>query len=163
MSKDQSKTAKKKKSKKRGGSASAKLEGRGERSGRIQQRLVRTSKSRAGNKIMGAAIATSATSEASRPCETLRVGKRYTVVIPRKLRAALGISEGDTLVATVDGARLVLEPAEVVARPVVSRERLAELLLGSADTREEYEAAREEVRELGIDPNDVPHTTPDDE
>lgn len=50
---------------------------------------------------------------------TIRVGKKAQVVIPRAIRDALDIEEGDTLSATVVDGRVVLLP--VLSDP---RERL---------------------------------------
>ena len=39
-------------------------------------------------------------------------------------------------------------------------ERIAEFLLNNAVTPEDYAAALEEVRKLGIDPETIPHVKP---
>jgi AbrB family looped-hinge helix DNA binding protein len=41
--------------------------------------------------------------------EFLKLGKRGELVLPRRLRASLGLREGDELVATVEDRRIVLE------------------------------------------------------
>ncbi len=47
----------------------------------------------------------------------INVGPQGRIVIPARLRRALGIGPGDALVARVEGGRLVLEPrGEVLAR-----------------------------------------------
>ena len=42
-----------------------------------------------------------------------------------------------------------------------TRERVAQFLLEGALTHEGYLAAREEVRKLGLDPDQVPHEPPE--
>ncbi|QOJ78677.1 AbrB/MazE/SpoVT family DNA-binding domain-containing protein [Infirmifilum lucidum] len=42
--------------------------------------------------------------------EVIRVGRRYTIVIPKFARRELGIKEGDLLLLRVEGQKIVLEP-----------------------------------------------------
>jgi hypothetical protein len=51
-------------------------------------------------------------------------------------------------------------PSAVPPVEIYSRERKAELLLNNAVDAADYEAAREEVRRLGLDPDAIPHTPP---
>lgn len=47
----------------------------------------------------------------------INVGPQGRVVIPAKMRRSLGIGKGDTLVARVEGERIILEKrAEILAR-----------------------------------------------
>ena len=66
----------------------------------------------------------------------------------------------------VDGAGVVMEatPNGVLVRPAVTMpievyvpQRRAAFLLSNAVDDEEYEAALQEVRRLGVDPGEVPH------
>ena len=92
--------------------------------------------------------------------ETSRVGKRGTVVIPAKLRREYGIEEGAIVIAEPREDGVLIRPA--VALPVenYSDERKAEFLLTNAVDAQDYAWAREEVRELGLDPDHVPHDRP---
>lgn len=92
--------------------------------------------------------------------ETLKVGKRGTVVIPATLRNRYNIVEGSLMIAEPRDDGILLRPAAAFAVEVYTRERKAEFLLNTADTQEDYGWAVKEVRKLGIDPQDVPHQKP---
>lgn len=40
----------------------------------------------------------------------IRVGKKYTIVIPKEIRKRIGLNEGSRLLARVVGNKIVLEP-----------------------------------------------------
>ena len=42
--------------------------------------------------------------------EVVRVGNRYTIVIPRRVRTALGIKKGQMLRMTLEEGKIVIEP-----------------------------------------------------
>lgn len=42
--------------------------------------------------------------------EIVRIGKRYTIVIPKKIREALGLKEGQKLVMRVSNNTIIMEP-----------------------------------------------------
>ncbi len=42
--------------------------------------------------------------------ETIRVGKKYTIVLPKGVRTKLNIKEGDLLNIKIEGNKIVLEP-----------------------------------------------------
>ena len=42
--------------------------------------------------------------------ETIRVGKRFTIVLPKDIRTKLNIREGDLLSVRVEGSKIILEP-----------------------------------------------------
>ena len=42
--------------------------------------------------------------------EIIRVGKRFTIVLPKDIRTKLNIREGDLLSVRVEGDRIILEP-----------------------------------------------------
>jgi len=42
--------------------------------------------------------------------EVIRVGKRYTIVLPRDIRTKLNIREGDLLSVKIEGSKIILEP-----------------------------------------------------
>lgn len=92
--------------------------------------------------------------------ETSRVGKRGTVVVPVKLRQRFGLKEGDLLITEEREDGILFRPAVAVPVEIYTPERKAEFLLNNAVTKEDYDAACEAVRELGLDPAKVPYTDP---
>lgn len=92
--------------------------------------------------------------------ETSRVGKRGTVVIPSALRRRFGIEEGSLLIAEERNDGILLRPA--IALPVESytASRRAEFLLSNAVDEDDYARAVERVRQLGLDPEAIPHHKP---
>lgn len=93
--------------------------------------------------------------ETTEPSETARVGKRGALVIPSRLRRRFGLQEGDLLVAEAHVDGILLRPAVTLPIEIYSVERKAEFLLGNAVDVEDLEAARREVRALGLDPDAV--------
>jgi AbrB family looped-hinge helix DNA binding protein len=92
--------------------------------------------------------------------DAVKVGKRGAIVVPAKLRKRYGIEEG-TLVTTEpreDG--VLIRPAVVVPVERYTPERQAEFLLSNATTRRDYQRARKEVKNLGLDPDAIPHRRP---
>jgi AbrB family looped-hinge helix DNA binding protein len=47
---------------------------------------------------------------------SVRLSKKGQLVIPKDMREALGVTEGDTLVAALEDGRVVLTPAQHYAR-----------------------------------------------
>jgi AbrB family looped-hinge helix DNA binding protein len=93
--------------------------------------------------------------------ETSRVGKRGTVVIPVVLRRRFGIEEGSIVIAEEQQDGILLRPAVTLPLERYTPKRRAEFLLNNAVDLEDYAAALEEVRRLGLDPEDVPHRKPE--
>lgn len=93
--------------------------------------------------------------------ETSRVGKRGTVVIPAGLRRRFGIEEGTLVIAEerVDG--ILIRPAVALPLETYPPERKAEFLLSNAVDAGDYEAAVQEVRAIGLDPERIPHRRPE--
>lgn len=90
--------------------------------------------------------------------ETSRVGKRGTIVVPVKLRQRFGLKEGDLLITEEREDGILFRPAVAVPVEIYTPERKAEFLLNNAVTKEDYDAACEAVRDLGLDPAKVPYT-----
>ena len=44
--------------------------------------------------------------------KSVRLSKKGQLVLPSKIRKALGVKEGDELLVTLDGKRVILTPAE---------------------------------------------------
>lgn len=93
--------------------------------------------------------------------ETSRVGKRGTFVIPAKLRRRFGIEEGSEVIAEETPEGILIRPAMTVPIEVYSAERRAEFLLSNAVDAEDYRSATDEVRRMGLDPDQIPHHRPE--
>ena len=93
--------------------------------------------------------------------EVTRVGKRGTVVIPAPLRKHYGFEEGREVLVEETAEGLLLRPAVTLPIEIYSQERRAAFLLDNAVDREDYERARQEVRKMGLDPDAVPHESPE--
>ena len=89
-----------------------------------------------------------------------KVGKRGTVVIPAPLRRRFGIEEGSLVVAEATEEGVLIRPAVAVPVEVYTPRRKAEFLLSNATGAEDYASAVEEVRQMGLDPEAVPHQRP---
>jgi len=92
--------------------------------------------------------------------ETVTVGKRGTIVIPAFLRKRFGVHEGDILITEDHGDGILMIPAVAVPIETYSAERKAEFILSNATDESDYQKAREEVLELGINPDKVKHHKP---
>ncbi len=91
---------------------------------------------------------------------TTTVGSRGTVVIPAEMRRRYGLEEGSTVIAEPREEGLLLRPAAVLPLESYGPERTAEFLLNNATDEADYERAAEAVRELGLDPETIPHERP---
>ena len=92
--------------------------------------------------------------------EPTKVGKRGTVVIPARFRKLYGMEEGSMLVAEARPDGLLLRPAEVVPIETYTKARVAGFLLNNAVTERDYRRARQEVEEMGLDPDEIDHRLP---
>ncbi len=92
--------------------------------------------------------------------KTGKVGKRGTVVIPAELRQRFGIDEGALVIIEERPEGILFRPAAVVCFEAYSLERQAEFLLSNAVDGDDYAAAIEEVRNLGLDPETIVHRKP---
>ena len=92
---------------------------------------------------------------------TGKVGKRGTIVIPAELRKQFGIEEGSLVIAEASEGGILIRPAVALPIEVYTRERQAEFLLSNAVDKDDYARVRERVREIGLDPDRIPHAHPD--
>lgn len=92
--------------------------------------------------------------------ETLKVGKKGSFVLPSSLRKEYGFEEGTLVIAERRKEGVMLRPAVVTPIEIYTDERIAEFLLGNAVGMDEYMAARNEVKEMGFDPDKIPHFKP---
>lgn len=87
--------------------------------------------------------------------ETSTVRKRGTIVLPVRLRRRYGLEEGTIVILEETRDGLLIRPAAAVPLEIYSDRRKAELLLANAVDELDYQAACEEVRKLGLDPDDI--------
>ncbi len=89
--------------------------------------------------------------------ETTKMGKRGVVVIPARMRRRFGLEEGSLVIAeeTLDG--ILIRPAVALPVEIYTLERKAEFLLSNAVDEQEYQEALKEVRQMGLDPEVIPH------
>ncbi len=92
--------------------------------------------------------------------ETTKVGKRGVVVIPKALRKRFGIEEGATVIAEEHEGGVLIRPAVTLPVEVYSDERVAGFILNNSMPGKDYEAARKRVRDMGLDPEKIPHARP---
>lgn len=92
--------------------------------------------------------------------EASRVGKRGAIIIPARLRHRFGIEEGDFVIAEEREEGILLRRAEVKPIEVYTPERKAEFLLNNAVDAADYADAVAEVRNMGLDPEQIPHDKP---
>lgn len=92
--------------------------------------------------------------------EVAKVGKRGAIIVPARLRARFGITEGTIVTAEEREDGILIRPAVVVPVEKYTPERKAEFLLSNATTAADYKKARKEVRKLGLDPDVISHRRP---
>jgi len=92
--------------------------------------------------------------------DSAKVGKRGAIVVPARLRKRFGIEEGSIVVAEEKDDGILIRPAILVPVERYSPERKAEFLLSTATTDADYRKARKAVRQLGLDPDSIPHRRP---
>ena len=92
--------------------------------------------------------------------EAGKVGKRGTVVIPAAMRRRFGLDDGSIIIAEEREDGILIRPATVLPLETYSRERKAEFLLTNAVDSEDYRAAVETVKAMGLDPARILHKKP---
>lgn len=93
---------------------------------------------------------------------TQTIGSRGVLTLPKALREACGLREGSLVIVEQRDGGVFIRPAVAVPRDTeaYSPARKAEFLLNSALTPEDYAWAREEAKRLGVDPDTIDHTPP---
>jgi AbrB family looped-hinge helix DNA binding protein len=91
--------------------------------------------------------------------ETVSVGQAGDVPIPPAIRQMTGIDAGSIVTLEARDGAIVIRPVSQDVE-VYSPERKAQFLLSTAVDAADYAAACEEVRKLGLNPEDVPHHRP---
>ncbi|MHA1589074.1 MAG: AbrB/MazE/SpoVT family DNA-binding domain-containing protein [Candidatus Njordarchaeales archaeon] len=71
----------------------------------------------------------------------LKIGKKGIIVLPKRIRDAMGVREGDSLIAKIEGRRIILEPFRPI-RIRINREIIDKLL------EEEIILEKESIQEI---------------
>jgi bifunctional DNA-binding transcriptional regulator/antitoxin component of YhaV-PrlF toxin-antitoxin module len=90
---------------------------------------------------------------------TVQIGDEGEVQIPLDLRRAVGIEDRSYVVVEKVGRGLLLRPAGEEVEEYTP-ERKAEFLLNGAVDESDYAAAVRTVREMGLNPDHIPHHRP---
>jgi len=80
--------------------------------------------------------------------------------IPAALGKRFGLPDGSLVIAEEVSEGILLRPTVASALELYDDARAAGFLLSNASDADDYEGARAEVREMGIDPDAVPHRKP---
>ena len=92
--------------------------------------------------------------------EASKIGRRGTFVIPAKLRRIFGLEEGSAVIAEETEDGILIRPAVTLPLERYSDEVKAEFLLNNAVDSDDYEQARRAVKDMGLDPDTIPHQRP---
>jgi AbrB family looped-hinge helix DNA binding protein len=87
--------------------------------------------------------------------ETIKLGKRGTVVIPAHMRERYGFKEGSLVSVETKPEGLLLRPMVAVPVEKYTPEQKARFLLVNTVTKEDYTWAAKEVRKMGLDPDKI--------
>lgn len=93
--------------------------------------------------------------------ETIKIGRRGTVVLPAALRKEYKMEEGSLLIVEPVSDGILLRPALALSVERYTPEQKAQFLLNNAVNAEDYAWAVEEVKKLGLDPENIPHDRPE--
>ncbi len=91
--------------------------------------------------------------------ETVSVGQGGDVPIPPSIREAVGIDPGSIVTLEARNGTIVIRPVAGETE-IYSPQRQAEFLLSNAVDASDYAAACEEVRKMGLDPDQILHHRP---
>jgi AbrB family looped-hinge helix DNA binding protein len=89
--------------------------------------------------------------------QTIKIGKRGTVVIPATLRQKYRLEEGSQIIVESLTEGVLLRPVVTLPVEIYTPERKAEFLLNNTVSSEDYAVAIKKVREMGLDPETIPH------
>jgi len=92
--------------------------------------------------------------------QTIRVGRRGTIVLPAEIRRSYSFEEGSPIMLETRSEGVLLRPVVVLPVETYTPERKAEFLLNNTITAEDYAEAVRQVCEMGLDPEHIPHTKP---
>ena len=90
---------------------------------------------------------------------TVQIGAGGEVAIPLAMRQAAGIKEQSLVAVEQVGGVIVVRPISAAVE-AYTPERKAEFLLSNAIDKADYAAAATIVRQMGLDPQQIPHQRP---
>ena len=93
--------------------------------------------------------------------QTIKIGRRGTIVIPASVRKSYRFEEGSLVIAEVRPDGVLLRPVVTLPVEIYSAERKAEFLLNNSVTADDYASAVKEIRNMGLDPETIPHEKPE--
>ena len=93
--------------------------------------------------------------------ETIKIGRRGTIVIPASVRKSYRFEEGSLVIAEARPEGVLLRPVVALPVEIYSAERKAEFLLNNTVTPDDYDSVLKEVRGMGLDPDTIPHRKPE--
>lgn len=84
-------------------------------------------------------------------------------VIPKAIRESLGLEDGSLAILEFDEQTKSFRVLKAIAMPAekYTDQRMAEFILNSAVDDADYEQARNRVKQLGINPDSIPHERPE--
>jgi bifunctional DNA-binding transcriptional regulator/antitoxin component of YhaV-PrlF toxin-antitoxin module len=77
--------------------------------------------------------------------------------LPALFRRKFGIEEGSLVIAEEREDGILIRPAVALPVEVYTPDRKAQFILSSAVDEDDYQAARETVRQMGLDPKRIEH------
>ncbi|SNT18755.1 looped-hinge helix DNA binding domain-containing protein, AbrB family [Granulicella rosea] len=92
--------------------------------------------------------------------ETIKMGKRGTIVLPAKLRKQFGLEDGSLLNVDVVDGKISIRPAYAYEPEVWSDEERSYFILINSMTKEEWDRNLPDVLEMGIDPANIRGLSP---
>jgi len=95
--------------------------------------------------------------------KTAKLGKRGVVVIPKSLQRRYGMEEGSLVIIEEKEEGLLIRRAVALPVETYTPERRAEFLLSNAVDQKDYARAKRRVREMGLDPENIPHRGPSED
>lgn len=93
--------------------------------------------------------------------QTIKIGRRGTIVIPASVRKSYRFEEGSLVIAEARPDGVLLRPVVTLPVEIYSAERKAEFLLNNSVTADDYASAVKEIRNMGLDPETIPHKKPE--
>ena len=88
------------------------------------------------------------------------MGKRGVFTIPARMRKMYGFTDGSPVLAQATTDGILLRLVEAIPVEIYTDERIAEFLLTNSGDAKEYYEARQEVIEMGLDPDKIVDLAP---
>jgi AbrB family looped-hinge helix DNA binding protein len=91
--------------------------------------------------------------------ETVKLGKKGTLVIPAKVRQNYGFKEGSLISVEEKPEGVLLRPVVAISIEKYTTEQKAKFLLANSVTKEDYAWTVREVRKMGLEPDQLTEET----